>query len=119
MLLVLTPKQETSIASFFLPLSNNKFKNLKITLKIHYLVKDSSQYHRIYKVAFYFNFLLIFFRYQQLKQFLLFCYLNFNYYIGSDSLPRYSSIFCSALIFAMISFLVSSVNHCAIDFAIP
>src|SRR5919198_4995786 len=67
----------------------------------------------------YFNFLLIFFLYQLLKAIFAFCYLSFDYYIGSDSLPRYSSIFCSALIFAMISFLVSSVNHWAIDFAMP
>lgn len=40
-------------------------------------------------------------------------------YIGSDSLPKYSCMFCSAFILATISFFVSSVNHCAIDFAMP
>src|SRR5215211_1645302 len=45
-------------------------------------------------------------------------YLNIHY-IGSDSLPKYSFISCSILIFAMISSFCSSVNHWAIDFAIP
>ena len=52
---------EAGIANIFFSLPNIEIQNLKVSLQIHNIIKNSRQDHRVNKMTFYLDLLLVFF----------------------------------------------------------